>query len=598
LTERDCTARLHPNPNIEIRKFRQFFAPPVRLSQHYIGRDMSNQTIRENRETEIGRATDGQLLKRFVDGNDSEAFSALVCRYSGLVMSLCRRTLGDEHSAEDAFQATFLVLARKASRIRNHASLASWLYAVAYRTARRAQADRHNRREQALLDEMMDPDDTLGQIASRYEQQLLDEELQQLAAKYREPLVLRYLMGKPNREVATELGLPLGVVEGRLKRAKDKLRQRLARRGVSAACAMTVIAASAAETLAADSLVAVTVNAATAIRAGTAIPEGVSEGAIRLCERELMMKVSTLATTTATVTVVALAIAGFAFAQSDGLGQEAARAAEAIRTTAAATAEVNNKIAILPADPQEADTDPFASPLTGEKKIEAALQEKGDAVYDEKLLGVVMQEIALQYDINVVIDHRALDDVGLNGEVPITSNLSDLPLQSRLTLMLHPLDLTWTIHEGVLLITTPEESEDMGFTRVYEVSDLIKFQDKDGEEWAHYDTLIELITSTIRPDSWDDVGGAGAIESAPFGNAEMLTIYQTYQIHKKVEALLTSLRQFTKQKQTEELPIREQPDWGTSGMFGGMGGMGGGMGGGGGVPGGAGGVPEKNKDDE
>ncbi len=103
---------------------------------------MNNQTGRQGVETESGQATDGQLLQQFVDRNDNEAFAALVRRYSGLVMGLCRRTLGDEHCAEDAFQATFLVLARKATRIRKHTSLASWLYAVAYRTARRVQADR------------------------------------------------------------------------------------------------------------------------------------------------------------------------------------------------------------------------------------------------------------------------------------------------------------------------------------------------------------------------------------------------------------------------------------------------------------------------
>jgi RNA polymerase sigma factor (sigma-70 family) len=230
---------------------------------------MRNQRDGDNTEPEIGRETDGQLLSRFVDRQDNEAFATLVDRYSGLVMGLCRRTVANEHCAEDAFQATFLVLARKASRIRKRTSLASWLYAVAYRTARRAQQDVRNRREQTLLDEMKDPHDPLSQIARRHEQQVLDEEMQQLPAKYREPLVLRYLLGNSNRDVAAQLGLSQGVLEGRLKRAKDKLRHRLARRGVSTVCAVAAVAKTTAEATAADSLVVAVLDAAAATSSGT-----------------------------------------------------------------------------------------------------------------------------------------------------------------------------------------------------------------------------------------------------------------------------------------------------------------------------------------
>lgn len=566
---------------------------------------MSNQISRGNIETGDGRATDGQLLQKFVDRNDNEAFAALVHRYSELVMGLCRRTLRDEHCAEDAFQATFLVLARKAARIRKHASLAGWLYAVAYRTARRAQTDRRNRREQALLNEMKDPDDLFAGVASRHEQLLLDEEIQQLAAKYREPLVLRYLVGKSNREVASELGIPLGVVEGRLKRAKDKLRQRLARRGVSAACAIAAVAASAGEATAAESLVVATVDAAAAIGAGTEIPSGFSEGAIHLCERELMMRTSTLAATTASVSVIALAIAGFALTQGDGLGQATARAAEPPLTVSPAQLQNDDAVVFTSAAPQQAKPDATESPLTGAEKIEAALEERGDFVHNDVPLSEVMDEIAQKHHINVVIDHRSLDDVGLGADTPVTANLTDLPLDSRLTLMLRELDLTWTIDEGVLLVTTPEESENRLITRIYEVGDLIKFQDKEGEEWQDYDQLIEVITSTIQPDSWDEVGGAGAIEPSPFGNAEMLTIAQTYQIHRRIEKYLKTLREFTKSRVGDGLPVREKPPKGQMGGMGGMGGGMGGFGGGSGMGGGGasgatgglgGGAPQSGKD--
>ena len=204
---------------------------------------MNGRSKRTGEETRDGPDSDRQLLARFVDHDDEDAFARLVSRYCGLVMGVCRRTLGDEHSAEDAFQATFLVLARRASQIRARASLAGWLYAVAHRTARRAGAKRHRRREEALRDDMTATDDILAQVITRHEQQLLDEEISRLPPKYREPLVFRYLLGKSNREIAGELGVSLGVVEGRLKRAKDRLRLRLVRRGISVSAVLAAVGA-------------------------------------------------------------------------------------------------------------------------------------------------------------------------------------------------------------------------------------------------------------------------------------------------------------------------------------------------------------------
>ena len=253
---------------------------------------MNTRSMRSGTEAHGGRATDRQLLSQFVDHHDDAAFAELVSRYSSLVMGLCRRTLRDEHGAEDAFQATFLVLARRASHIRKRSSLAGWLYAVAYRTALRTAAQRQRRREQVLLDEMTDPYDVLAQVTSRYEQQLLDEELLRLSAKYREPLVLRYLMGKSNRQVAAELGLTEHVVEGRLKRGRDRLRLRLARRGIGAAVALATVGASTAVTEASDLLFAATVQSAVAFRAGARPVHNSSHDAIRLAEQELAMKTS------------------------------------------------------------------------------------------------------------------------------------------------------------------------------------------------------------------------------------------------------------------------------------------------------------------
>ncbi len=527
-------------------------------------------------EAQDRRRTDGQLLAQFVNHHDNEAFAELVARYADLVLGLCRRTLNDEHSAEDAFQATFLVLARKAPRIRNHTSLASWLYAVAYRTALRARTKQHNRREQALLEEMTDTDNLLAHITNRYEQQLLDEELQQLAAKYREPLVLRYLMGKSNKHVAAKLGLTLGVVEGRLKRGKDQLRQRLSRRGIGVTIILATTAASAGTAHATESLMAATVQAAAALHAGVPLPSNHSQNAVRLSKQEFAMKTSTFAATS-TIAAVAIIMAGLALAQDGTLGQAGTQTEGNAVNVSSATIPLENAAPTFAlAEGLKTVSGPDKSATTAEERIEEALHEPSDFDFAEMSLQKVADTIAKKHGINVMIDARALGDVGLASDLPITLRLADVSLLSGLNFMLHQMDLTWTIHDEVLLITTPEEAENMLITKVYDVADLVLCKDKAGEEWADYDTLIELITSTIEPDSWDEVGGAGAIEVAPFAGAKMLVLAQTCQVHWQVEQLFDKLRAIT-EKQTSGPPVREK--MGPGGMnVGGMGGMGMGMG--------------------
>jgi RNA polymerase sigma factor (sigma-70 family) len=176
--------------------------------------------------------TDAQLLERFAVQRDEAAFEALLHRHGSLVYSVCRRLLYDAHEAEDAFQATFLILARKAGGIGRRALLGNWLYGVAYKVAARARKTSLRRR----VWEKSDPDpDTLPNRAPQAEPDLaplLYEEVQRLPDKYRSPVVLYYLEGKTNEEAARQLQWPVGTVKGRLNRARELLRKRLARRGV------------------------------------------------------------------------------------------------------------------------------------------------------------------------------------------------------------------------------------------------------------------------------------------------------------------------------------------------------------------------------
>ena len=177
-----------------------------------------------------GDDPDRQLLERFVSDRDPCAFKAIVERHGPLVLGVCTRVLGGVHDAEDAFQATFLVLVRKARSIRAPGSLGPWLYGVAYRTALKAKA--HVLKRQKLEKPLVDvaaPAVRDSQILDNL-RAILDEEVNCLPEKYRVPFVLCYLQGKTNAQVARMLGCAQGTIFSRLAWARERLRKRLGRR--------------------------------------------------------------------------------------------------------------------------------------------------------------------------------------------------------------------------------------------------------------------------------------------------------------------------------------------------------------------------------
>ena len=191
----------------------------------------------------IGDLPDGSLLDRFTTGHREAAelaFHALVERHGPMVMRVCRRRLDDPNDAEDAFQATFLVLLRNAEAIRDRGSVAAWLHGVAARVASRARVEAARRRRierkgvRPAAEEKGEPDRLdLGT--------LIDGELSRLPEKYRQPIVLCYLEGLTHEGAAARLGWPVGTVRGRLSRARTLLRSRLARRGVTATAALAAV---------------------------------------------------------------------------------------------------------------------------------------------------------------------------------------------------------------------------------------------------------------------------------------------------------------------------------------------------------------------
>jgi RNA polymerase sigma factor (sigma-70 family) len=180
---------------------------------------------------------DRALLERFVQNGDEGAFAALVQRHGPMVLGVCRRVLRHDHDADDAFQAAFLVLARRAASIRKKASLPSWLHGVAYRVAahlRRQVARRHAREGPAVdVPQAGAPDVTWREVRA-----VLDAELRRLPERFRAPVLLCCVEGKTRDEAARELGWSLGTVRGRLERGRQLLRARLARRGLALSAAL------------------------------------------------------------------------------------------------------------------------------------------------------------------------------------------------------------------------------------------------------------------------------------------------------------------------------------------------------------------------
>jgi RNA polymerase sigma factor (sigma-70 family) len=254
--------------------------------------------------------TDAQLLERFLSRREEVAFEELVRRHGPMVLGVCTRVLGDAHAAEDAFQATFLILVRRAGAVVPRSCVAPWLYGVARRTAlkaRSAVARRRRAERQAARgrSDAAPPADTSGELRP-----LLDEELGRLPEKYSAPLVLCLLEGKSRREAAALLGWGEGTLSGRLARAKEVLGKRLLRRGVAPPAAAALAGAlveSAAPAAVHGSLAAATVRAAASLT-GQAAAHAVSAPVVALMEEVMQAMLTSKLKAVAGVLVLAAGI--------------------------------------------------------------------------------------------------------------------------------------------------------------------------------------------------------------------------------------------------------------------------------------------------
>src|ERR1700730_9112529 len=176
---------------------------------------------------------DRELLDRFIEGPDEAAFEMLVERHGPMVLRVSQRVLQDRHAAEDVFQATFLVLLRKAKTLSKRELLANWLYGVAYRLALRSRSDSYKRYNKEARLPVKPGADLLAQVTGRELCQVLDEELQRLPQQFRGPFLLCFEGGQTRDQAARQLGCSLTTLKRRLEQGRELLRSRLARRGLT-----------------------------------------------------------------------------------------------------------------------------------------------------------------------------------------------------------------------------------------------------------------------------------------------------------------------------------------------------------------------------
>ena len=243
---------------------------------------------------------DAELLRRFLKQRDEEAFVELVSRYERLVMGVALRQAGDRHRAEDVFQATFLVLAERAAKIRKPDSLASWLHGTARRIGLRAANQQKQRR--LMHEQIPSPEveqEPLDELEKVFQQQMLDDQLAKLPEQLRVPIILHYLEGMTAKEVADRLSLPVTTVEGRLKKGRGELRTQLMKHGVSFGIVLAAFGLS--QKLAAAQTATTTLSGATASAAVSWLSQqqlaGCSANAARLASQEIALMTTTKLTT-------------------------------------------------------------------------------------------------------------------------------------------------------------------------------------------------------------------------------------------------------------------------------------------------------------
>jgi RNA polymerase sigma factor (sigma-70 family) len=333
--------------------------------------------------------TDRQLLERFVHERNEEAFAQLMQRHGPLVWGVCRRILDRDADAEDAFQAVFLVLARRAASVRWQGDIGNWHYGVAQRIAH--QARQRRRREES---HMRPPCEVVAPPAEESAWQelrpILDDEIARLPEKYRAVVVLCYLQGKTYREAAQLLSCPEGTVSGRLARAREMLRVRLTRRGLAPSLALLTVLPTQSAEAASPALIRAVLHAAPRFALRQALPEGlISQPVLTLAHEVMRSMMRTKGTILALILLTAVA--------SGTLAVMSSRRQQPDAKPALAEAPAAAKADPLPRPPLKKEwvgrwqSNPFADTVA----IEVLYSEKKYEINDARKVAALMEQLTI-----------------------------------------------------------------------------------------------------------------------------------------------------------------------------------------------------------
>ncbi len=415
----------------------------------------------------VSGLSEWELLERYRERRDESAFEALVIRHGPMVLAVCRRALGVTPDADDAFQATFLILIRRAGHLGPRDAIGPWLYGVARRVAARArdQAARRRRREPVTLDR-----DVEGRSRSATEpdvSEILDQEWNRLPARYRSPMVLCYLEGRTHEEAARDLGWPVGTVKGRLARAREILRDRLTRRGFEPMSGV-VLAANSLDLRGILDRVLIDRVVGTSVRmaAGHSVAQAASQSITSLAQGALN---SMFYRKLATVLLVACA-SGIAVTTTAVMARQEKKASpapgggpfestKAVLKKAGAPPESKQKTRVIFNLPTHhpAEQDPRTRQVLEKLEEPIAMSFAHETPLDD-VLKYIKQATATPtfHGIPIYVDPIGLQEAerSLNSTVQI--DLEGVPLRRTLQLVLTQIGLMYFVEDGILVITSAD----------------------------------------------------------------------------------------------------------------------------------------------
>ncbi|MFO0917315.1 MAG: sigma-70 family RNA polymerase sigma factor [Planctomycetaceae bacterium] len=536
-----------------------------------------------NQPPEPAHRSDGELLRLYLTSHDQISLTEIITRHAALVRGVCQRLLGNTPDAEDAFQATFLVLVRRGDRIHQPQSLAAWLYGVAHRIAQRLRRQRSRAVVRVQEEHLMIDTDALAELATRHDVALFDAELARLPEKYRSPIVLHHLEGKTQREIATELKLTEGAVDGLLKRGRNELRVRLARRGVVFGMTVAVLEQSqqAIAATPSPSLIDATVHSILSFDPvlNHEIPRSPSA---RLAQQEITtMGIYHAGKITGWVVAASLLLGtagvGISSIRHDlPLGPPALIASELDALEAPADAGIvlasatvvdskdeSGKTGTISGDGKSGTVSAYGSvTMSGntlttelpsstvqyrrmsanEKRLYQALHDKTEVSFVDSTLRDAMDFIEDRHRIEIFINQQEIAEEGLSLDTQVTLELSGAELHNVLDLMLEPHNLDYVVKNEVLMITTREKARSPKYQelRIYNIDELPPLIDKAHRDKDDANQKIETaIKDAVGGEGeWTSEGGTSTLQWTPAG----LIVRTNQRMHAEIEEFLQQLR--------------------------------------------------------